>query len=104
MEKKELQSTQDGFKEFRHAFFDSFTEKDIEVCYRFKRPTPQDAERAQKRMFKSPGQALRDMCTSVVHPDDKEKMMNDFKDYPGLPSTLGTALLKSIGFADLGND
>jgi hypothetical protein len=92
-----------SYKEFKHDVYDPFTEKDVSVCLRFAKPAGKDTERAQKQMMKSPGLALKNLCASAVHPDDKAEMTEKFAEYPGLSSTFGGALLKACGFGDLGN-
>jgi hypothetical protein len=92
-----------GYKEFSHEFFDTFEGKDVSFSIKFAKPSPQATEKAQKQMMKSPNRALKNLCLSAVHPDDKEKMQADFKEYSGLASTFGGALLKASGFGELGN-
>jgi hypothetical protein len=96
-------SKEKGYSEFSHEFFDTFEGKDVSVSIRFGKPTPQATERAQKQMMKSPNLALKNLCLSAVHPDDKEQMQQTFKEYSGLASTFGGALLKACGFGELGN-
>ena len=94
---------EDKYKEFTHTFRDEFEEKEVSVSVRFKRPNVQSANRAQKGMMKSPGTAFSTLCLDAVHPDDKAKMQEAFKTWPGLASTFGNELLKSMGFGELGN-
>lgn len=104
MEKIEINASKDkGYQEFSHEFFDTFGGKEVSVTVRFTTPKPQATERAQKQMMKSPNLALKNLCLSAVHPDDKEKMQEIFKEYSGLASTFGGALLKACGFGELGN-
>ena len=100
----EIKDTKEkGYQEFSHEFFDTFKSDDVSVAVRFTKPKPQATERAQKQMMKSPNLALKNLCLSAVHPDDKEKMQEVFKEYSGLASTFGGALLKACGFGELGN-
>lgn len=91
------------YKEFEHCFFDTFSDQDVTATARFKKPTWQQADRAQKEMMKSPARAMGNLCQSVVHPDDKAGLTRDFGTWPGLASTFGGALLKVSGFGELGN-
>lgn len=100
---EDMKKNDKKYKEFTHDFFDEFSEKDVSVSIRFRQPGAPAADRAQKQMMKSPGRALRNLCTGAVHPDDKSKMTQTFDEWPGLASTFGGALLKSCGFGDLGN-
>lgn len=97
------ESKDKGYQEFSHEFFDTFQGKDVSVAVRFTKPKPQATERAQKQMMKSPNLALKNLCLSAVHPDDKENMQETFKEHSGLASTFGGALLKACGFGELGN-
>ena len=88
----------------KHAFVDRFNDdREVAVEVRFRRATPAAAERTQQKMNKKLGAAMRNLCISCVHPDDKQKMLEAFDEYPGLATTFGTAILEAAGFGDLGN-
>ena len=91
------------YVEFKHGFEDRFNGGDVEVCYRFRRPTPQEMARAQKSVLKDSGQAMRNLCLDLVHPEDKDRMVKEFEEWPGLPTTMGTAIFQSVGVGNLGN-
>lgn len=97
------QTNDTGYAELQHDFYDTFAGQDVTVSARFKRPSPQQADRAQKEMLKSPARAFSNLCMAVAHPEDKDQLTADLKAYPGIGSTFGGALLKASGFADLGN-
>ena len=92
------------YVDLSHTFFDRFSKSDVDCSCRFKRPTTQMANRAQKRMLKTPLSAFKDMCMETVHPEDRQKLREAGETYPGLYSTFGNELLKSIGFGELGNE
>lgn len=98
-----METTNIKYAEFNHSFNDPFEKKDMQFTYRFKRPSVMEASRAQSTMMKKPVEALKTLCTDCVHPDDKNKMLEDFKIYAGLNTTFGGALLTSAGFGELGN-
>ena len=102
MSEKQPQET--GHVEIKHSFEDLFDGgKSVQVSYRLKRPTPQQVARVQKTILKDSSMAMRNLCLDLVHEDDRAAMQSDFDKYPGLPATIGGAVLKSVGFGDLGN-
>ncbi|WP_321495633.1 hypothetical protein [uncultured Desulfobacter sp.] len=98
-----VEADQVQYATLEHTFHDVFSGADVTVAARFKRPSYPQADRAQKEMLKSPARAFQNLCTAVVHPDDKDRLVQNLKIYPGIGSTFGGALLKASGFADLGN-
>lgn len=99
---KEIDETP-GAIAMTHDFYDAFKKEDVSVAIRFKKPTSKTAERAQKEMVKSPVRAFSNLCSACVLPEDKDAYIAAVKEYPGLATTFGGALLKSCGFGDLGN-
>ncbi|MEG6552463.1 hypothetical protein V6C53_19705 [Desulfocurvibacter africanus] len=92
-----------GYAAFEHTFHDKFKGEDVTFSFRFRRPTQPQVERAQKTMMKKPGMALQNLALDVVHPDQREDLRKASDMYPGLASSLGNAVLTSVGFGDVGN-
>ncbi|MGE4297526.1 MAG: hypothetical protein AB7E47_05800 [Desulfovibrionaceae bacterium] len=94
----------DNYAPFIHTFTDRFADDaQVVVSYRLRRPTPAQASRVQKNLLKDPVLAMRNLCVDLVHEEDKNGMVDDFTKYPGLSTTIGGAVLKAVGFGDLGN-
>ena len=92
------------FVEIRHTFIDRFRgDKEVTAVFRFKGASSAVVERTQQRMNKKLAPAMRNLCVSCVHPDDKARMLEMFETYPGLATTFGNAILEAAGFGDLGN-
>lgn len=92
------------FVRLEHTFVDKFKGPDeVSLGFRFRRPTPQQAERAQKTLMKKTGLAMRTLCLECCHAEDKERLAASLEEYPGLATTFGGALLSCIGYGDLGN-
>lgn len=92
-----------GYAAFEHTFYDKFEGRDVSFAFRFRRPSSAQVERAQKTMLKKPGMALANLVLDVVHPDQREELRKACDTYPGLASSLGNAVLTSVGFGDVGN-
>lgn len=93
-----------GYVRLEHSFVDKFKGPDeVALSFRFRRPTSQQAERAQKMLLKKTGLAFRTLCLECVSPEEKSRLSEALEEYPGLATTFGGALLSSIGYGDLGN-
>lgn len=90
------------YKELTHSFDDLFAEKTVDVKYGFRRPNPQDVQRAQKGFLKDSGRAFTNLLMTCVKPEDKTRLQQDLETYPGLSTTFGGALMSSVGMGDLG--
>jgi hypothetical protein len=88
---------------FAHTWTDPWTEEEVSVSYRFARPTPAQIKRMQATASKNPTAAARNLILDVIHADDREAFMRESESYPGLVTTMGGALIKAVGLADLGN-
>ncbi|MDY0349053.1 MAG: hypothetical protein RBR13_09535 [Tenuifilaceae bacterium] len=92
------------YREIRHAFVDRFNnDEEVQVGFRFRRPSAEAVERCQAKVGKKPSLAYRSLCIHCVQAEDKQAMLEAFDAYPGLPTSFGNALLEAAGFADLGN-
>jgi hypothetical protein len=101
--KEQTEDTTGQYVALRHSFLDRFAGEDVEVKFRFKRPSTQQANRVQKTALKNAATAFTNLIMETVHPDDKGALQEALRDYPGLASTFGGALMGSCGFGDLGN-
>jgi hypothetical protein len=89
---------------FTHSFHDPWADADVELKFRFARPTKTQIKRLSDTAGKNAMQAGRDLLIAAIHPDDKEKLLSALEDYPGIAISFSSALIKTVGIsADLGN-
>lgn len=89
---------------FPHSFRDPWEDVDVEMSYRFAKPTKGEIKRLQDTAPKNQAQASRNILLSTVHPDDKEALTSAMEEYPGIATSYSTALIKAVGVSsDLGN-
>jgi hypothetical protein len=89
---------------FAHSFRDPWKDADVELTYRFARPTKTQIKRLSDTAGKNAIQAARDLLLGTVHPDDKDKLLSDLEDYPGIAMSFSTGIIKTVGISsDLGN-
>ena len=100
---EQQQDIGEKYVELKHSFLDRFKDEDVELAFRFKRPSVPQSNRVQKTALKNAGAAFKNLILETVHPDDKQGLQAALDDYPGLASTFGGALMGSCGFGDLGN-
>ena len=92
------------YAEFTHSFRDPWEETDVDMAFRFAKPTKLEIKRMQDSAAKNAAQASRNLLLSTVHPDDKEKLVESMENYPGIVTSYATALIKAVGISnDLGN-
>ena len=86
------------------TFRDIWDERDVELNYRFAKPTKMEIKRLQDTATRNSAQAARNILISTVHPDDKDALIADMDNYPGIVMSYSTALIKAVGLtADAGN-
>lgn len=86
------------------TFRDIWEERDVELNYRFAKPTKMEIKRLQDTATRNGAQAARNILISTVHPEDKDALMTAMDDYPGIAMSYSTALIKAVGLtADAGN-
>ena len=86
------------------TFRDIWEERDVELNYRFAKPTKMEIKRLQDTATRNGAQAARNILISTVHPEDKDALMADMDNYPGIAMSYSTALIKAVGLtADAGN-
>ncbi|HJA79943.1 MAG TPA: hypothetical protein H9784_10340 [Candidatus Desulfovibrio intestinavium] len=78
--------------------------QEVTLSFRFAKPGKSQIQRMQDKAVKAPGQAARNLLLDVVHPDDKQALMDSMEEYPGVTMSLAGAILKGVGISsDLGN-
>lgn len=97
-------ATSRKYAAFVHSFYDKWEEQDVEMSFRFAKPTKGEIKRLQDAASKNATQASRNLLISTVHPDDKDKFVEAMETYPGIATSYSTALIKGVGIsAELGN-
>ena len=97
------------FVPFSHTFADPWSAEnadeaqDVTLKFRFAKPSKTQIQRLQDKAPKNAGQAARNLLLDVVHPEDKEALMENMEEYPGIVSSFATAIIKGVGIAELGN-
>ena len=100
----ETQGESRKYARVAHSFHDLWEEKDVEVSFRFAKPTRVQIKRLQDTASRNASQASRDLLASTIHPDEKDELLARLEEYPGLATSYSTALIKAVGIsADLGN-
>ena len=86
------------------SFRDIWEERDVELAFRFAKPTKLEIKRLQDTAGRNAAQAARNILVSTVHPEDKDALMGAMEDYPGIAMSYSTALIKAVGLtAEAGN-
>lgn len=92
------------YANFPHSFRDPWEDKDVDMTFRFAKPTKGEIKRLQDTAGKNATQAARNLLLSTIHPDEKTQLGEVMDEYPGIASSYSTALIKAVGIsADLGN-
>lgn len=95
---------------FSHTFSDPWAgetaddAQDTTVSIRFAKPNKTQIQRLQDKAVKNAAQASRNLILDVVHPEDKQALMDAMDEYPGIATSFATAIIKGVGISsDLGN-
>lgn len=89
---------------FKHSFRDPWADADVDLCFRFAKPTEPQIKRLQNTAGRDASQASRNLLLSTIHPDDKDALLRTIAEYPGILASYAGVLVKSVGItADLGN-
>jgi hypothetical protein len=92
------------YAQFAHSFHDRWEDTEVEMNFRFAKPTKTQIKRLTDTASRNPMQASRDLLIGAVHPEDKEELLAKLEEYPGIATSYSTALIKAVGIsADLGN-
>ena len=93
-----------AYAPFSHSFPDPWKEAEVELKFRFARPTKTQIKRLSDTAGKNAMQAGRDLLLGTIHPEEKEELLARMEEYPGIAMTFSTALIKTVGISsDLGN-
>lgn len=92
------------YVEFSHTFEDPWGAEDgeteVKCSYRFAKPNKMQIKRLQDTAAKNAVNAARNLILDVVHPDDKDRLVQAIEDYSGLAMTLSTAIIKGVGISN----
>jgi hypothetical protein len=89
---------------FEHSFRDPWKDADVELNFRFARPSRMQIKRLSDTASKNALQAARDLLIGTIHPEEKEALLTKLEEYPGLAISFSSALIKTVGISsDLGN-
>lgn len=92
------------FAAFPFSFRDPWEDADVELNFRFAKPTRMQIKRLTDTASRNATQAARDLLLGTIHPDQKEELIAKLEEYPGIATSYSTALIKAVGIsADLGN-
>lgn len=101
---KTANATERKYAEFKHSFTDAWENTEVQLSYRFAKPTKLEVKRMQDTVTKDSTQAARNLLLSTAHPDDKERLLADMDNYPGIVASFSGALMKGVGVtSELGN-
>ena len=92
------------YANFTHSFRDPWADADVDMTFRFAKPTKGEIKRLQDTASKNPTQASRNLLLSIVHAEDKIALESAMEEFPGIATTLSTAIIKGVGISnELGN-
>lgn len=96
------------FAPFKLTFTDPWAEdeekREVEMSFRFAKPTKTQIKRMQDTAGRNGAQAMRDIVLGTIHPEDKDALLAKIEEYPGATTSFSSALLKAVGIStDLGN-
>ena len=106
MEAKELREQLKGTDEKYYEVtvtlqVDDETEED--KTYFFRKPKTPSYDRYLKTVQTSNSKALTAFCLDNIHPDQRETLEADFKEYPAMALSVGEKLLAMLGLQLLAN-
>lgn len=94
------------YVELSHSFTDMWSEdpdKETVLSFRFCKPTKADMARFQSSGAKNGSNASRELLLSLVHEEDKERLLEALEEYPGILITFVNPILSAAGVsAELG--
>ncbi|MDE5831732.1 MAG: hypothetical protein K2H64_01885 [Desulfovibrio sp.] len=98
------------YVKFTHSFEDPWAgesaedAKAVSVTFRFAKPTKTQIQRLQDKAAKNSSQASRNLLLDVIHPEEREELMEKMEEYPGIATSFATAIIRGVGIsAELGN-
>lgn len=76
------------------------SEEEKELEFIFKQPIPLDYDRFMKDASKKTSQSFKNLVISCVVEEDSNALQEAINEYPALPSSLASQLLKLMGLSD----
>ena len=77
--------------------------QDVTISCRFAKPSKVQIKRLQDKAVKNSGQDAHNLLLDVVHPDDKEALLQHIEEYPGVTSSFAAMILRGVGIGEQGN-
>ena len=74
-------------------------ETEVDKTYFFRKPKTPSYDRYLKTVQTSNSKALTAFCLDNIHPDQREKLEADFKEYPAMALSVGEKLLAMLGLS-----
>ena len=84
------------------AEFTDFEERRVEKAFHFRKPGADVIGRAMKEIGKDTLRGMRNLCMSLVKPEQRDDLKQAVEDYPGLAGKFANTLLEAVGFDALG--
>ena len=97
METKELREQLKGTDEKYYEV--TVTLQVDDETYFFRKPKTPSYDRYLKTVQTSNSKALTAFCLDNIHPDQREKLEADFKEYPAMALSVGEKLLAMLGLS-----
>lgn len=88
---------------FSHTFTDEWAGKEVELAFRFSKPTLLLIKAMQKQAPRDSARAARNLLVNTIHPDDKAEFLTAAEEYPGVMTSFGSAVVKAVGIGEVGN-
>jgi hypothetical protein len=86
------------------SFHDHWKDADIELSFRFSKPTKTQIKRLSDTAVRNSAQAARDILLGTIHPEEKAELLEKLEEYSGIATSYASVLIKGVGIsADLGN-
>ncbi len=84
------------------AEFTNFEDERVETAFRFRKPGADVISRAMREIGKDTLRGMRNLCMSLVKPEERDELKRVIDSYPGLAGKFANTLLESVGFDALG--
>ena len=75
-------------------------EDEKKFSYTFSEPKPGQFQRYIKEVSKNVVQASKNLVLSNIAQDEREKLIKDMEEYPGMVITIANKFLAMLGFTD----
>ncbi|MDH3975532.1 MAG: hypothetical protein OEV42_14740 [Deltaproteobacteria bacterium] len=95
------EGTEVQYKEFKSEFTD-FSDEEVTFSFRFRKPRPAELDRSNKESQKNPARAFKNLCLTLIDPEQKDNFNEAVKEYPGLSMSFANEIYERMGFGSLG--